>query len=70
LISTTSSNFQHFFSCDILLYSQRTKVFKGFFESLKGLETIVEDITGKQLVISEEAYVDEVEVYDYIIKLK
>lgn len=42
----------------------------GFFESLKGLETIVEDITGKQLFISEEVYVDEVEIYDYIIKLK
>ena len=43
-----------------------------FFESLKGLETIVEDITGKQLFISEEVYVtDEVEIYyDYIIKLK
>ena len=43
-----------------------------FFESLKGLETIVEDITGKQLFTSEESYVNDndYEVYDYIIKLK
>ena len=54
----------------IFVYNISEEDREEFFESLKGLETIVEDITGKQLVISEEAYVDEVEVYDYIIKLK
>lgn len=55
----------------IFVYNISEEDRKGFFESLKGLETIVEDITGKQLFISEEVYVtDEVEIYDYIIKLK
>ena len=54
----------------IFVYNISEEDHGDFFESLKGLETIVEDITGKQLVISEEVYVDEVEVYDYILKLK
>lgn len=55
----------------IFVYNISEEDHVKFFESLKGLETIVEDITGKQLFISEEVYVtDEVEIYDYIIKLK
>ena len=54
----------------IFVYNISEEDHGDFFESLKGLETIVEDITGKQLVISEEVYVDEVEVYDYILNLK
>lgn len=55
----------------IFVYNISEEDHEEFFESLKGLETIVEDITGKQLFISEEVCVThEVEIYDYIIKLK
>ena len=45
---------------------------EDFFNSLKDLETIVEDITGKQLIFFSEEYVgsESGEVYDYIIRLK
>ena len=44
-----------------------------FFNLLKCLSTIVEDIMGKKLFVGQEAFMDmddDGEVYDYIIKLK
>ena len=56
----------------IFVYNITPEEKDSFFESLKGLETIVEDITGKQLIIGEEAYYNDRlgDVYDFIIKLK
>jgi hypothetical protein len=56
----------------IFVYNITPEEKDSFFESLRGLETIVEDITGKQLIIGEEAYYNDRlgDVYDFIIKLK
>ena len=56
----------------IFVYNINPEEKDSFFESLRGLETIVEDITGKQLIIGEEAYYNDRlgDVYDFIIKLK
>ena len=44
---------------------------ENFLESLKSLENIVEDKTGKKLYIQEDDFFSAGgEVYDYIIKLK
>ena len=44
---------------------------ENFLKSLKSLENIVEDITGKKLYIQEDGFFSGGdEVYDYIIKLK
>jgi hypothetical protein len=56
----------------IFVYNITPEEKDSFFESLRGLETMVEDITGKQLIIGEEAYYNDRlgDVYDFIIKLK
>ena len=56
----------------IFIYNIGKEENEEFFNSLKDLESIVEDITGKQLIFSSEEYVgtESGDVYDYIIKLK
>ena len=51
----------------IFVYNIIEDEHEKFLESLKSLESIVEDITGKKLYIQED---DFCEVYDYVIKLK
>jgi hypothetical protein len=55
----------------IYVYNLIEDEHEKFLESLKSLENIVEDITGKKLYIKEDYFFsDGGEVYDYIIKLK
>ena len=55
----------------IFVYNIIEDEHENFLESLKSLENIVEDITGKKLYIQEDDFFSAGgEVYDYIIKLK
>ena len=56
----------------IFVYNIIEDEHEKFLKSLKSLENIVEDITGKKLYIQEDDFfsVGGGEVYDYIIKLK
>ena len=56
----------------IFVYNIIEDEHENFLKSLKSLENIVEDITGKKLYIQEDDFfsVGGGEVYDYIIKLK
>jgi len=54
----------------IFVYNIGEEEHEEFFEALKGLKVLIEDVIGKELGLSEEAYVDDYdEVYDVIIKL-
>lgn len=55
----------------IFVYNIKSEERVSFFEALKGLEKIVEDITEKKLAISDEVYANDRygDVYDFIIKL-
>ena len=55
----------------IFVYNIIEDEHENFLESLKSLENIVEDKTGKKLYIQEDDFFSAGgEVYDYIIKLK
>jgi len=59
----------------IFIYNIDVEEHEEFFKCLKDLESIVEDITGKQLFVNEESSIQYItgydyEVYDYIIRLK
>ena len=55
----------------IFVYNIIEDEHENFLKSLKSLENIVEDITGKKLYIQEDDFFSGGgEVYDYIIKLK
>ena len=55
----------------IFVYNIKSEERVSFFEALKGLEKVVEDITEKKLAISDEVYPSDRygDVYDFIIKL-
>jgi len=56
----------------IFVYNISPEEKDSFFESLKGLEKMVDDLIGKHLIIGEEVYANDRygDVYDFIIRLK
>ena len=56
----------------IFVYNISPEEKDSFFESLKGLEKMVDDLIGKHLIIGEEVYSNDRygDVYDFIIRLK
>lgn len=55
----------------IFVYNIKKDERPSLFDALKGLESVVEDITGKELLIGDEVYPHDLygDVYDFIIKL-